>query len=202
MNCTDFLHRYSDYDDSLLDEAELASFRRHLASCASCARYDRVLRKGRMLARHHSAVTPAADFMPRLQHRLWQQRVARRHRFATAVPGGPAAALAAVTVILTSLWAVSLLDHADPVHAVVDAMAPAETEGVESVEPSASWWSGGGWTASVPVMEPPEPRDWGASRVDPRVPVAYSPLVTGPPTYRVQHAFQASAIMSTGHTLD
>jgi hypothetical protein len=201
MNCTDFLHRYSDYDDSLLDEWELESFRRHLATCPSCARYDRVLRKGRMLARHHSAVTPREDFLPRLQHRLWQQRTQRR-RLTTAVPGGPAAALAAVTVILTSLWAVSLLDTVASPEVVADPLAPVEVELVRSAEPAASPWSSAGWTASIPVAEAGVPRDWGARRVDPRVPVAYSPLVTGPPAYRVQHAFQASAIMSTGRTLD
>jgi hypothetical protein len=200
MNCRDFLHRYSDYDDSLLDAVELESFRSHLAGCASCARYDRVLRKGRMLARHHTTVAPGEDFLPRLQHRLWQQRIQRRRRLAATVPGGPAAALAAVTVVLTSLWAVSLLSPTDPVPPVADAVAPeavewAGTAATVGASASLRW-------GTVPAAEPAAPREWGARRVDPRVPVAYSPLVTGPPAYRVQHAFQASATMSTGRTLD
>lgn len=207
MNCNDFLLGYSDYDDSLLDDTELESFRAHLTACASCARYDRVLRKGRMLARQHARVTPGEDFIPRLQDRLWQHRVDRRRRLATSVPGGAAAALAAVTVILSTLGVVALMDETAAASgsrgvATADLGAGAGA-GAEASE--AAVWEAGresrGW-GPVPVVEEPTPRDWGARRVDQRVPVAYSPLVTGPPTYRVQHAFQASATMSPGRTLD
>jgi hypothetical protein len=199
MNCTEFLHGYSDYDDSLLDEAELELFRAHLVACASCARYDRVLRKGRMLARQHAQVTPGEDFIPRLHDRLWRHRIERRRRLAMSVPGGAAAALAAVTVVLSSLGVVALMDEPG-------ALPGATTTAGAGVDgPEAAVWvadpASRGW-GPVPVVEAPAPRDWGARRVDQRVPVAYSPLVTGPPAYRVQHAFQASATMSPGRTLD
>jgi anti-sigma factor RsiW len=200
MNCTEFLHRYSDYDDSLLDVTELESFRAHLTACASCARYDRVLRKGRMLARQHAQATPGEDFIPRLQDRLWQHRIERRRRLAQSVPGGAAAALAAVTVVLSSLGVVALMDAAGESPGSPGAAATAGANVPEAAVRVADPGSGG-W-GPVPVVEAPAPRDWGARRVDQRVPVAYSPLVTGPPAYRVQHAFQASATMSPGRTLD
>lgn len=210
MNCTEFLHRYSDYDDSLLDETELESFRAHLTACVSCARYDRVLRKGRMLARQHAQVTPGEDFIPRLQDRLWQHRIERRRRFATSVPGGAAAALAAVTVVLSSLGVVALMEETGASRASAGATTTAaagagDGAGAVGDAAEAAVWvaepGSRGW-GPVPVVEAPAPRDWGARRVDQRVPVAYSPLVTGPPAYRVQHAFQASATMSPGRTLD
>ena len=73
MDCTEFLNRYSEYDDSLVPPAEADRFRSHMASCDSCTRYDRVLRKGRMLARQAPGVEPSDDFVPRLHARLWSE---------------------------------------------------------------------------------------------------------------------------------
>ena len=65
MDCHEFLARYSDYDDSRIPPSEAARFHAHLAECPSCARYDRVLRKGRMVARQ-LRVEPSTDFVRRL----------------------------------------------------------------------------------------------------------------------------------------
>ena len=73
MDCTEFLNRYSEYDDSLVPPSEADRFRSHMASCDACTRYDRVLRKGRMLARQAPGVEPSDDFVPRLHARLWSE---------------------------------------------------------------------------------------------------------------------------------
>lgn len=189
MDCREFVHRYSDYDDSLLSAAELERFRDHLGGCDACARYDRVLRKGRMLARQLPAPEPGCDFVPRLHERLQQLRADRRRRASTPVLGGAAVALAGVTVLLSSLWAISAMADASAGPAMADRTAEASVTPQPEVR------------RSLPVLEPAPPREWGAWRVDQRVPVAYSPLVTGPPVYRVSDTFQVRAISSVP-TLD
>ncbi|MFW6206115.1 MAG: zf-HC2 domain-containing protein, partial [Gemmatimonadota bacterium] len=94
MNCREFLRRYSEYDDSLIPAFEADRFRAHMAECPSCARYDRVLRKGRMLARQLPRLEPDPDFLPRLRLRLLQQPRRRPIRARLA------AGLAAATVLI------------------------------------------------------------------------------------------------------
>lgn len=182
MDCKDFLDRYSDYDDSLLSKAELATFQTHLSQCESCAHYDRVLRKGRMLVRQLPPVQPSQDFVPRLQKRLWQSHSDRR-RSPAAPLGGAAAALAAVTVVLSSVAVLSPMDRR--------AAAPA----AETAAPAAPPFR------TLPVVNPGPPRDWAAQRVDHRGSVGYSPLVIGPPVY-LAGTPSAGAATSTRHTLD
>lgn len=194
MDCRNFVDRYSDYDDSLLSAAELAIFREHLSRCRSCERYDRVLRKGRMLARQLPRPEPGADFVPRLQDRLRQFRDDRRRRHAAPVLGGAAVALAAVTVVVSSMVALSILDQRPAAGALADSPL-AELEAVPA--PAAIERA----RAILPVAEPAPAREWAALRVDPRVPVSYSPLVIGPPVYRTAGGFPTGAT-ATPQTLD
>jgi hypothetical protein len=194
MDCTEFLARYSDYDDSLLDVSELHRFRGHLSQCDSCSRYDRVLRKGRMLARQAPRLPPDESFAPRLNQRLWQTRTRRRAGF-IGVPGGAATALAGVTVVVCSLWAVTLMDQgvtlagsAEAEIPVVD-LPPQHAAGPERVFAR----------KALPPASTAPPRHWTDRRVDQPVPVTYSPLVTGPPTYRAPGAVHTSALISTAH---
>jgi hypothetical protein len=110
MDCNEFLDRYSDYDDSLVSAGEIEGFRAHMAGCDACARYDRVLRKGRMLARQVPAPQPSGAFVPRLHMRLWREngRAARR----AARTSQLAAVLPALTLILALTAVMALL--ADP----------------------------------------------------------------------------------------
>ena len=70
-DCNRFLQEYSDFRDGALSVEQEAEFREHVAKCPCCARYDRVLRAGSELLAHLPAEQPADDFMPRLQHRLY-----------------------------------------------------------------------------------------------------------------------------------
>lgn len=99
MDCTEFLERYSEYDDSLVAADEAGRFRAHMAVCEGCERYDRVLRKGRMLARQLPGPEPSTDFVPQLHMRLWSERV-REARSTPRVPLA-VAALPAVTIVMT-----------------------------------------------------------------------------------------------------
>lgn len=71
MTCQEFLARHLEYTDESLPLEEAARWRDHMASCPSCARYDRVVRRGLSLLRTLPEVEPSEDFFPRLQHRLY-----------------------------------------------------------------------------------------------------------------------------------
>lgn len=177
MDCTDFLVRYSDYDDSLIPPSEAELFRAHMAECGDCARYDRVLRKGRMLARQIQVPEPSEEFQRRLQLRLWGEasHSADRGRRSSRLAAG----LAAVTVLAATAAGLSLMEGAS---AERFAAAPAlEPEAVASAPArSAGVYQG----AVLLAAGTSSPRPWTAQRVDHTVTGSYSPLVTGPPAFR------------------
>jgi hypothetical protein len=183
MDCRDFLSRYSEYDDSLVSPAEADRFRSHMAICESCTRYDRVLRKGRMLARQLPDVEPSDDFVPRLRMRLWQESHGGTRL--TTAPGRVTAALPAVTVLLAAL---ALLGQGAPraLAAVPDGVRLAlvtDREGapVQASAPAPGLTGGAGRIVTLPPTGPLEAREWGVERVDREGPASYSPLVTGLP---------------------
>ncbi len=206
MDCRDFLSRYSEYDDSLVSPAEADRFRGHMATCASCTRYDRVLRKGRMLARQLPDVEPSDDFVPRLRARLWQESHGGDRL--TAGPGRVAAALPAVTVLMAVMAALALLGSGSVpgshgVHGSRGERGLAAS-GVEVPAVSASW--AGVQMAAVgsrtlPRLTPQAPREWGVERVDRAGPSSYSPLITGLPAYPAAGP-RSRAYTSTYRTLD
>jgi hypothetical protein len=201
MDCREFLDRYSDYDDSLISTPEVERFRAHMVSCARCARYDRVLRKGRMLARQLPAPVAGAEFVPRLQRRLWQVRSERR----AVTLGAPAlaAALAAVTLLLVATTAVGLMARPEGwsageivrlalAESASEVAAPAAERGPVRALPD------------LPGAGPRDPRAWTARRVDRAAASSYSPLVIGPPAYRVagERSIPLTTTTSGRRTLD
>jgi anti-sigma factor RsiW len=97
MDCSTFLNGYSDFRDDRLEAGEMARFRAHLAGCAACARYHRVIDEGVALVREMPAPRPTDSFLPRLQHRIYTEDERRRRR--RRLPGTltpPALALVAV----------------------------------------------------------------------------------------------------------
>lgn len=71
MDCESFISGYSEYRDGLLTSEDRAVYVSHLASCASCARYDRVVRCGIDIMRSMPPADSSDDFVARLQHRLY-----------------------------------------------------------------------------------------------------------------------------------
>lgn len=101
MECKDFLEGYSAYRDGLVDEAERDAFRAHIEQCESCARYDRVVRKGTNVLRDLPEVDPPSDFLARLQHRIYHIEDGIPLR--STLEGGSAAVLAVAAVGLLAL---------------------------------------------------------------------------------------------------
>lgn len=206
MDCSDFLERYSDYDDSMMPSAEAERFREHMAVCPVCTRYDRVLRKGRMLARQLPTVEPSGDFVPRLHMRLWQERDRPSERWGRSRP--VLAALPVLTLLLVAAAAAVLLG---------DGMSGTLTQSTEPPAAAGSTWSAasGSASASAPAssgrvvslssvvlaMGPAEARAWGLERVDRAASSSYSPLTMGLPAYRREQP-RTRAPLSTHPTLD
>jgi len=104
MNCREFLARHTEYVDGLVQPAVGALMRHHARTCASCARYDRVVRRGAELARQLlPTLEVSPDFAARVQHRLFHVRddMARRRGSLT-----PAYAAAAAVLLVSATAAV------------------------------------------------------------------------------------------------
>jgi hypothetical protein len=174
MDCREFLHRYSEYDDSLVPADEVAGFRDHMAECRACARYDRVLRKGRMLARQLPGPEPSPDFIPRLRRRLlWTPERDRGFRGARLAAG-----LAAATVLLVATSAVRLMESDQPApEAGMARMADIEARDPKLMPARAA-------APVLPAGITGPDRAWAAVEVATADTSSYSPLVTGPPAYR------------------
>lgn len=111
MRCQEFLVRHTDYLDGLLGSEESRRYEDHIVECASCARYDRVIRQGVEILRAAPAIEPSPDFFPRLQHRLYH--VEDELRTGSRGPGANAVVSLAIAGVLALLaWSPLLrLDH-------------------------------------------------------------------------------------------
>lgn len=180
MDCTAFLAGYSDYDDSLLPGSEEAAFRAHLETCEGCARYDRVLRKGRMMARQ-TAPEPSGDFLPRLQHRI------QRADEPVLAPVSPAVAGGFLTLMLAAVAGLWLFGA----HGGVGGVPPLRGH-VHAVERP----------LYLPAVAAVGATDWTVARVDRRDASSYSPLVIGPPAYGAPRSVSTGWTSTTRSTLD
>ncbi len=191
MNCSEFLQRYSEYDDSLISHAETERFRAHMSACPACTRYDRVLRKGRMLARQLPDVEPSGAFGPRLHMRLGggpgpgTERGRFTNRSWQVASAPPVMALLMAAAAAAAIAGVSTgLDGWSPGVA-------ADSRTHASAAPPRTWrdddrvsGAARGLPPSVLAMGPGEARPWGSERVDRTASSSYSPLVMGQPAYR------------------
>lgn len=124
MNCRDFLARHSEYVDGVLETAAAGRMRAHARGCASCARYDRIVRRGGALVRELPAMTLSPDFEARMRHRLYHERDDLAQRRA-----GSASVYVAVASVVLAVGAAgfgaSLMERTPEVDAqVVFAAAP------------------------------------------------------------------------------
>ena len=114
LDCSEFLDQYSDFRDGLLEEERTAAFHGHLASCSSCARYDRVIGGGVRVLRDLPELTPSFDFEARLQHRIFhlEDTLAGRHHASGA---SLVATLGICTAIGLGAWLPTMRGAEEPV---------------------------------------------------------------------------------------
>lgn len=161
MTCQEFLARYSEYLDERLEPLESALWRAHMNRCPSCARYDRVLRRGLALVRDLPEVEPSSDFGPRLQHRLYhvddEPEMGHRASGASAV-----VSLAIAGVLAAIAWSPVIRPGPVTVElAPMEARAPSSTDvrvrivpdGVvmDRVEPVDPYFGGLWWMTPEPA---------------------------------------------------
>jgi len=70
LSCREFLDGHSDYLDGFLPANVARRFDEHVIACESCNRFDRVLRRGLLLAHNLPDIQPSANFQDKLQARL------------------------------------------------------------------------------------------------------------------------------------
>jgi len=103
-DCDRFLQEYSDYRDGALSAEREVEFREHVVACPCCARYDRVLRAGSELLAGLPSEQPQDDFMPRLQHRLYNVDEGLTEMPAHRFAGGAALVGMAAVGLLALFW--------------------------------------------------------------------------------------------------
>lgn len=170
--CDEFLAGHSEYIDGLLSPVAAARLAAHARACASCARYDRILRKGVDLVRDLSDAEPSDDFELRLQHRIFhvEDAAALQSR-----AGGTTAALGLAAAIALLAWS--------PILVVPDGGTATSVERAESPYYASSTmplFDQGSWyPVSMPAAPPHQP-----SALLAIFPGPYSPLVVTPPAHR------------------
>lgn len=104
MTCSEFLARFSEFCDDARDSPAGEPFRRHLGSCASCRRYERVVRRGVELLQSEAPAEPPEDFRERLRHSIYSLDEERRRKRIPAGGSGFAAVVAVAAVLAVLVW--------------------------------------------------------------------------------------------------
>lgn len=101
LSCSDCLARHSEYLDGVMDSITAEAWRIHLAECADCARYDRVVRRGLKVLAAQRQIEPTADFMAQLQQRLTIEDRRAAMRPMTSLAG---ASVAVAAMLAFAAW--------------------------------------------------------------------------------------------------
>lgn len=180
LTCSEVLERHSEYLDGEMPKADAARWREHLAICASCARYDRVLRNGLKLFSALPHTEPDSDFTTYIKFRIAEeQRRSTSRSFSTYANFSSVAAVLALAALLPVLLMVHLpatpssaSHRANDIHVTANEIA---WHGEMVDEPSHD-----SLERPVASLEAPNP---GAAVID----KGYTPLIlespTAPPSY-------------------
>lgn len=174
VGCDEFLARHSEYMDGRLPAVLAQRLGSHAAACPSCARYDRVVRRGVALVRELPDMAPSDEFELRLQHRLFHLRDAESLGGSRAA--GAAAALAIAAAIALLAWSPLLVTRAGTRSATAAATASVEP----IIERRVPLFDQAAWYPVAPVTAPAHQ----SSAFLATFPGPYSPLVVTPPVYR------------------
>ena len=127
LSCSDCLARHSEFLDGVMDSGTEALWQAHIAGCADCARYDRVLRRGLTLLSARPQLEPTPDFIVHLQHRL---AVEDRNMVMRPVRSLAVASISVAAMLAFVAWLPVVLfsDAAQPAVAVSAPASPVATE--------------------------------------------------------------------------
>ena len=122
LSCSECLARHSEYLDGVMDAATAEIWRAHIAGCTSCARYDRVLRRGLKTLITQPLVEPDPDFVTELNQRLAFEDRRMAMRPITSMAG---ASVAVAAMLAFAAWLPFLLLTNSPDQQVIAAPATA-----------------------------------------------------------------------------
>lgn len=177
VDCDTLLSLHSEYLDGRLDALSQLAVRTHLATCESCARYDRVVRRAGELVAELPEIELGSEFGERLSRRLATLEVG-----APAGRGGRSTAALLVAAAVAAVAVVPVLRQGEE---RVDAGAGTAAERTIDVH-----------SAGMPLMRAPAARMASyvpGNRAPLFAPVStpyvaapgpYSPLVVTPPAVR------------------
>lgn len=174
--CDEFLAGHSEYLDGLLSPVAAARLSAHAAACDSCARYDRIVRKGIDLVRELPDPEPSDDFEMRLQHRIFHMQDSSALRPRTA---GAATALGFAAMIGLVAWSPLLFVAGDGQTAVAPALELEADVAYDTFEPMPLLSQNAWYPMTMPAAPSHQPSAMLAS-----FPGPYSPLVVTPPAHR------------------
>ena len=70
ITCDDFLHRYSDYRDGVVQGPERLRLEGHLAVCRQCQAYDARVARGVMVLQNSGEIEPSTELRRQLRDRI------------------------------------------------------------------------------------------------------------------------------------
>jgi predicted anti-sigma-YlaC factor YlaD len=194
VSCDEILAAHSDYLDGLLPSHDAARVQWHLASCASCSRYDRIVRRSSELVRELPDVEPSDDFAERLQHRLYHLQDGAAIAGGRSPGAGAAATVAVAGFIALLAWSPVFMgggDAADTASMGYTSMTSLTLDTYRQPEGAVGMvaTSDDGWnTAGIMPLTAPALLSLGEDDTVVRVlaafPGPYSPLVVSPPVHR------------------
>ena len=176
VGCDEYLARHSEYLDGLLSPIAAARLSAHAAACGSCARYDRIVRKGIDMLRDLPDVQPSEEFEQRLQHRIFHMEDADSLQ---SRPLGLAATLGVATAIALLAWSPMIMTGARDDVATGAArenatVAATDAYGTVPLFSQSAWYP-----MALPAAPAHQPSGLLAA-----FPGPYSPLVVTPPAHR------------------
>jgi hypothetical protein len=105
MDCQEFLAHHTEWLDGELPWAERQALEAHAGACPSCARYDRVVRRGAEVFRKQlPELEVSDDFMDRLRHRIYSEDLERARAERRATPGAALATAAIAASVALFAW--------------------------------------------------------------------------------------------------
>ncbi len=177
MNCQEFLRLHSEFLDERLAAEDADRCAAHAAACASCGRYDRVVRRGIELLRRLPPAPVSADFMGQLDARI---ETARDDVFAargTAAASGAVVSLAIAALLALAAWGPMLgAELQEPTDRIVEVEQGYTQPVAESLMPlpAPDWWQAPATGTAFGGVSP-------APDIETAFPGPYSPLIVMPP---------------------
>jgi hypothetical protein len=104
IDCQTFIERYSAYLDHDVSWAEREEIEAHADECETCARYDRVVRRGTDVLRDLPELEVSEDFGERLQWRLHQEDWEAKRERNLARPAQALGTAALAGMIALAAW--------------------------------------------------------------------------------------------------